>query len=453
MKYVFAALILLVAFVVVMPWNHTLLSPLDAAQISPPCGVPAWTASPGAQINSGPFNNELLHLESCAASAAAPLPYSPIYSVTQSFGAKCDGSTDDSAALQNAVNAAGQAGGGTVYIPAGVKCATTVPIINGFNNVFLQCDAVPNQSHTTGSQLTTSQIFWIGGSNGPDYEIAPSPGPSPAQAITGGGVINCGFGGNQSQTIGLEVLSLHNGYFHNVWVDPRAATYASYWGSVTQLGEATDTNHNIIDGFYCNGPGFSGKAPCMYLDGGGTPGGDFSFNTIRGLQCQIGTSGSCLVANDADNDVFYDTYCFGSGITTGDCVDLKSGVNSLVFIHIGYQHAPFVAENGSFQNSAFQIDSSNSDAIPTINSGADLNFTYTGDQAMQFQCASVTVGGATCTFPSSFAFHATTYTCTYGVEGSTSTVSISSKSATGFTATSSSGTITVDFNCVLKRTT
>ena len=44
------------------------------AQVAPPCGTPAWTASPGAPVNAQNINSELLHLESCAASAGGAAP-------------------------------------------------------------------------------------------------------------------------------------------------------------------------------------------------------------------------------------------------------------------------------------------------------------------------------------------------------------------------------------------
>src|SRR6267142_3886277 len=50
----------------------------------------------------------------CVAAAAGADTYS-----VADFGAKADGKTDDTSAFQKALDAAGQAGGGHVYVPRG----------------------------------------------------------------------------------------------------------------------------------------------------------------------------------------------------------------------------------------------------------------------------------------------------------------------------------------------
>lgn len=64
---------------------------------------------------------------------------SPWYDITNSaYGAACNGSTDDTSAIQSALTAAQNAGGGQVYVPAGTSgpCVVASSLnMNGFKNV------------------------------------------------------------------------------------------------------------------------------------------------------------------------------------------------------------------------------------------------------------------------------------------------------------------------------
>lgn len=62
-----------------------------------------------------------------------------VYDV-MAFGAKADGETDDAWAIQAAINAAGAAGGGTVYIPAGTYLTSGVCIVS--DNVHIRGDGM-----------------------------------------------------------------------------------------------------------------------------------------------------------------------------------------------------------------------------------------------------------------------------------------------------------------------
>jgi hypothetical protein len=57
--------------------------------------------------------------QNAASGSYAQLTSKPIFDVKADYGAKGDGSTNDLTALQNAVNAADAAGGGTVFLPCG----------------------------------------------------------------------------------------------------------------------------------------------------------------------------------------------------------------------------------------------------------------------------------------------------------------------------------------------
>lgn len=59
----------------------------------------------------------------------------------KAYGAKGDGNTDDTAAINAAITAAGLAGGGTVYFPPGTYCVvqsgSTVPFVINYSNVWI----------------------------------------------------------------------------------------------------------------------------------------------------------------------------------------------------------------------------------------------------------------------------------------------------------------------------
>jgi Endopolygalacturonase len=79
-------------------------------------------------------------------------PNNNFYNVKTSYGAKGDGVGNDTTAIQNALNAAGSSGGGTVYLPAGIyriDTHLTVPA-----NVELRgCEDVPHKGDAKGSIL------------------------------------------------------------------------------------------------------------------------------------------------------------------------------------------------------------------------------------------------------------------------------------------------------------
>jgi len=82
-------------------------------------GVPAGTAISSSKVNDN-FN-------------ALDVGF---FNITQ-YGAKCDGSTDDTTAWQNAFNACNAAGGGVVYHPGGTSMISA-PIVRGLNPCILR---------------------------------------------------------------------------------------------------------------------------------------------------------------------------------------------------------------------------------------------------------------------------------------------------------------------------
>jgi parallel beta-helix repeat protein len=92
-----------------------------------------------------------------------------VLNVKTGYGATGNGSSDDTAAIQNAINAASSAGGGVVEVPAG-----TYMINLGYqgefgllmkSNVTLQLDAGATLKAKTGAPGTSNMIMFNGGSN------------------------------------------------------------------------------------------------------------------------------------------------------------------------------------------------------------------------------------------------------------------------------------------------
>jgi parallel beta-helix repeat protein len=93
-----------------------------------------------------------------------------VLNVKTGYGATGNGSSDDTAAIQNAINAANSAGGGVVEVPAG-----TYMINLGYqmaevgllmkSNVTLQLDAGATLKAKTGAPGTSNMIMFNGGSN------------------------------------------------------------------------------------------------------------------------------------------------------------------------------------------------------------------------------------------------------------------------------------------------
>ena len=90
-----------------------------------------------------------------------PAKPTAVFSVAN-YGTKADGTTNDSAAIQSAVEACNEAGGGTVYFPAGTYLIHTAVVIYG--NVRLQGEPgakLLRNSATTASVITASNVSEI----------------------------------------------------------------------------------------------------------------------------------------------------------------------------------------------------------------------------------------------------------------------------------------------------
>lgn len=134
----------------------------------------------------------------------APLPF---YNV-KDYGAKGDGTTDDAAAIQAAINAAGQAGGGQVWFPLGVYLISTTLNLN--NNAVQLVGVSPSFPFTPqtsldnrpGSIIAPTTTFTAG-----DYLVVCNSSGLAANQVGGCGVRDLTFLCNSGGVLGAAHLS------------------------------------------------------------------------------------------------------------------------------------------------------------------------------------------------------------------------------------------------------
>ncbi len=147
---------------------------------------------------------------STAAPASAAVTTSLDWYNVKDYGAVGDGSADDTAAVQNALSAAGSAGGGTVYFPAG-----TYKVTPSGGNPALAVTGKGVRLVGAGSKAATL----VKGGNGILLRMSgKGADPSGASHLSYCSVENLGFNGNSMTGLLLELYYNNNTYVRDVFM-------------------------------------------------------------------------------------------------------------------------------------------------------------------------------------------------------------------------------------------
>jgi hypothetical protein len=151
-------------------------------------------------------------------------------------GVICDGKTDNAATLQAIVNAAGQAGGGIINLPAGV-CAASKTIVVSYSNVML-VGAGMNFPSMAPHSIATS-ILWTGAAGGTLLAYGSATAPVQAGGFDGINLLS----NNGSAAYGIKLSGAEGSTFMNFSAD-------MFSGAAVDLSNTPfDQMHNLFTNY------------------------------------------------------------------------------------------------------------------------------------------------------------------------------------------------------------
>lgn len=302
----------------------------------------------------------------------------PVFNVIVDYGAAGNGTTDDTTAVTNAINAAGSGStpGGIVYFPPGKYKITSVLTVN-YNNVILR-GAGGDASHDAGTGGGAATTIIYNGTAGGTMISVSSVSGSGNQKITRAGVMGMKLDANGLAGIGLSVTSVGFGIFEKLTFS-NFTSRALYVGCVSTLAEAADTQYCRFSDLSFRQVEQGGAATtAVYLDGTSTA------NTSANLFENISVdhyNGGAMVLNNCDNNHFVGVGLYRVSGGTGIGVELRGSntgpsAAANTFIRLGTTAGVVARGTGltypSSNNLIFSYDEANSDPNPVIESGASL---------------------------------------------------------------------------------
>ena len=299
------------------------------------------------------------------------------------FGAVGDGVTDDTAAIQAAIDYVGSINGGVIGLPQGTYGITSqlnVP----YSNVILQGCGSDN-IHDGGSSTTpATSIKWISPSTSAKSMISfYTPSSVSESKRVGGGIRDIFIDCDGKVAGGINLLSYNKGNFLNITI--YSPTYVGVILNCYQAGtiaEAADTQSNIFEQI---------SVRCLTTESANAHGfhltssdpanpsiaaANSSFNTFIYCDAQV-KNGHAVWMNDADNNTFNNCRGFVVSPGTGYGLLLQGAADANYFYgaSFGSIRIAGVASSqpvNSIRNCFVCVDSGNGTAYPTIDAGCRI---------------------------------------------------------------------------------
>ncbi len=295
------------------------------------------------------------------------------------YGAVVDGVTDDTAAIQAAIDDLPSTGG-DIIMPPGVM-AISATIVISFPNVRLIGAGGDNRHNTAPFVLNAgTRLKWIGAAGETMLRFESVSGAS-NRKMTGGGLQGIVLDAAATAGRCLEIWSWNSARFTDLMLYD--ATIACLdMNVVASLADARDPQENIFE--RVNIAALSGSADGIRMDAT-TPGANPSYNSFFGTIIHV-NNGTGVKLSDSDNNWFdhFRIFVTGSGnavVFNGSNVNASYVPRDNVFNHLTTQ-APIIARGtpsftyAAGRNACFNMDQTNATVQPTVEAGARLSYSY-----------------------------------------------------------------------------
>jgi hypothetical protein len=316
------------------------------------------------------------------------------------FGAGGDGVTDDTAAVQAAIDSREAANGGVLVFPVGTYRISSTLTINA-SNLLLQGEG-GDRSHGVGTQgaSASTKLVWVGAAGGTVVQFASLEGAS-AQKQSGGGIVGFFIECAGSAAIGIRLVSWDLGVFQNIAII-NPTTAAIDINVAETLGEARDSQNNKFSQISVRCvEGAAATACVLRVDG------DATANTSLNVFEQIdGTflNGTAFLLKNSDNNLFLRCRAFRAGGGTGASIEFQGSnisaaytARTNIFLHFTSNATPIARGTTSYtyastNNSLLLLDQDNATPVPTVETGASVFYTRTDNIAGMSGVAGVAAG-------------------------------------------------------------
>lgn len=307
------------------------------------------------------------------------------------FGAVGDGVTDDTAAIQAAIDHIESVNGGAVQIPQGTFSISSTIEINGSVGVQLIGQG-SDGIHDGGTGATAATEFlWSGPLGGTMLNVSSPSGASNSRQY-GSSVVDIKLNCNSIAGIGLLVNSVMNGTFSRLYVQsPTIAAVKTTTLGNANLAEASDTQRCIFDriSYRCIDNAATRAAHGFWLTSHSPVGSTANtslnyFNQCGGQSWGGAGSGYGLYIEDADNNTFMNFRAFRASGTTVEAVRLVGNTNCDAnhFWNLSAGGLNSITIKGTAsgfainptRNSFWTVDNTNGTQYPTADVGVIFNW-------------------------------------------------------------------------------